>query len=150
MEQWNTMDDLQAASERMLATIPGWRWPFLDGVGLIPSGAVPGPEHFPLTNTGERKLPAIALATIVGYSSGTRVIELDRAQLERAIAVLVPAEACPIPHPNLWTWRDTFLPALDADPTARIVAVYVEDLADPILGPEDAAFRRAHAARATA
>ena len=147
MEQWKTMDDLQVAAERFVATIPGWRRPVVDGVGLIPSGAAPAPEHFPLTNIGQRKLPAMALATIVGYSSGTRVIELDRAQLERAIAVLSPAEACPIPHPNLWTWRDTYLPFLDADPTARIVAVYIEDLDDPVAGPEDAAFREAFASR---
>jgi hypothetical protein len=148
-EQWPTLDDLVAARERFAAAIPGWRWPAAHGVGLIPSGAEPAPVHFPLTNT-DHKLPGVALATVLGHRSGTAVLDLDRAQLEAAIALLRPAEACPVPHPNLWTWRDRYLPALDADPGARLVAVYLGDLDDPIGGPEHAAFRAALTSRATA
>ena len=41
--------------------------------------------------------------------------------------------------------RQAFI--LVADPEARVVAVFVGDLDDPIAGPEDAAFREALAAR---
>ena len=146
MEQWPTTDDLAAARERFAASIPGWRAPIAHGMGFIPTGAKVAPGHFPVTNTDDHRLPGVAAATVIGYVSGTRVIELDRAALERVIEVLRPAEACPVPHPNLWTWRDVYLPALDADPTARLVYVYVGDLDDPIAGPEDAAFRQALAA----
>lgn len=143
MEQWSTNEELAAARDRFAVAIPGWKQPVAHGVGLIPSGADPSPEHFPIPNAGEHMLVAVAAATALGYSSGTRVIEVDRADLERAIELLSPAEAAQMPHPNLWLWRDTYLPALDADPEARVVAVFIGDLDDPISGPADAAFREA-------
>jgi hypothetical protein len=147
MEQWRTVEELAAARERFAATILGWRAPVAHGVALIPVGAQPSPEHFAHVNTENHQLPAVVAATVLGYTSGTRTIEVDRGALEAIIAKLAPAEACPVPHPNLWTWRDRYLPALSDDPDARLVYVFVGDLEDPIGGPEDAAFREALATR---
>ena len=114
---------------------------------MIPSGTEPAAEHFAHVNTQDHQLPAVVAATVLGYSSGTRMIRVDRTTLETIIEKLAPAEACPIPHPNLWTWRDRYLPALNDDPGARLVYVFVGDLDDPVAGPEDAAFREALASR---
>jgi hypothetical protein len=143
MEQWSTLEEIGAVRERFAATISGWQPPEAHGLALIPSGADAAPEHFAQVNTKDHQLPAVVAATVIGYSSGTRVIELDRAALQAIVEKLSPAEACPIPHPNLWAWRDRYLPALDADPSARLVYVFVGDLDDPMAGPEDAAFREA-------
>jgi len=147
MEQWRTVEELVEARERFGATIAGWRAPVAHGVALIPSGAQPAAEHFAHVNTQDHQLPAVVAATVLGYRSGTRTIEFDRHALETIIDKLTPAEACPIPHPNLWTWRDRYLPSLSDDPDARLVYVFVGDLDDPVAGPEDAAFREALGSR---
>jgi len=66
------------------------------------------------------------MADVTGYRRGTASITLRRDELERAIRQLAPAEAfTEHPHPNLWTWRDRYLPALTADRNARLVAVFL-------------------------
>ena len=87
-------------------------------------------------------LIGLVAAAMLGYRRGSCVIDITRAQLEAIIEMLAPAEACTeVPHPNLWLWRDTFLPALDVDPDARLVAVFIETLDAPLDGPEADAFR---------
>lgn len=141
METWGTLDEIIAARSRIAADLPGWTQPEGQGIGLIPSGSAPLPEHFPVANTVQHVLPGLVAAAILGYRRGSCVIDITRAQLEAIIEMLAPAEACTeVPHPNLWLWRDTFLPALDVDPDARLVAVFIETLDAPLDGPEADAF----------
>jgi hypothetical protein len=146
MEKWRTAQDLTAAHDRLAATLPDWRAPYAHGVGLIPADAgTASADHFPVVNVGTKSLPGVVMAEVTGYRSGTVSLPLGRDQLERAIRLLTPAEACTEhPHPNLWTWRDHYLPALTADPKARLVAVFVataEAGIDEVV--EVAAFREA-------
>lgn len=132
MEKWRTAEDIAAAHDRLAATLADWRPPYAHGVGLIPADArAPSADHFSVVNVGPESLPGVVMAEVTGYRSGTAAFPLDRDELECAIRRLAPAEACAEhPHPNLWTWRDRYLPALSADPNARLVAVFVAT-ADP-------------------
>lgn len=110
--------------ESLQAQLDGYVQPDLYGVGAVtPDGA-----RFPVTNAdGFHRLPAVVLATVLGYRSGSHTIEVSRADLERAVEVLAPAEACTeFDHPNLWSWRD--LLELEAD---AFVAVFLADRAAP-------------------
>ena len=151
MALWVTADEITAARDAFELAIDGWQRPAAHGVGLVPSDAhAPQPEHFPLTNSGEHMLPGVVVAHVVGHAHGTAAYRLTRAQLERAVAMLTPAEACDVyQHPNLWTWRDTYLPRLDADPDATLVAVFLDDqdASTAAADPAVEAFRVALAAR---
>ncbi|AEI12252.1 hypothetical protein [Cellulomonas gilvus] len=138
MDRWETAEQVLGARRELETAIPGWRPPAAHGVGLVPSAAPgPAPEHFALLNTWEHRLPGVVVATVVGHVGGTASYLLSRAELERAVALLAPAEACDRwEHPNLRTWRDTYLPTLDHDPDAHVVAVFVDD--QPVAG-DDAA-----------
>lgn len=127
MEQWRTAQDIAAEHDRLAATLSDWHPPYAHGVGLIPGDApTPSAEHFQVVNVGRISLPGVVMADVTGYRRGTTSLTLDRDELERAITQLAPAEAfAEHPHPNLWTWRDRYLPALTADPTARLVAVFL-------------------------
>lgn len=104
------------------------------GLGIVEGEGV----RFPHVNQGEHLLPAVVLALVCGYRKGTRVIQLSRDQLDRAIDLLAPAEACTIYcHPNLWAWRTM---RAEAGPEATYVAVFVGDLADPVTDEHDAVF----------
>ena len=148
MANWVTADEITAARDAFELAIDGWERPVAHGVGLVPSDAPgPLPEHFPLVNAEGHLLPGVVVAHVVGHASGTAAYRLTRAQLERAVAMLQPAEACEVyQHPNLWTWRDTYLPALDADPGATLVAVFLGD--EPEHAQDEAidAFRAARTA----
>lgn len=149
MAHWVRADQVTAARDAFELAIDGWERPVAHGVGLVPSDARgPLPEHFPLVNAGAHPLPGVVVAHVVGHTSGTAAYRLTRAQLERAVAMLEPAEACEVyQHPNLWTWRDTYLPALDADPGAMLVAVFLGDAPERAPDPALDAFRAARAAR---
>ncbi|NII70660.1 pyridoxine/pyridoxamine 5'-phosphate oxidase [Microbacterium ulmi] len=127
LERWATPADLAAARERFAARIPGWTQPLAHAVAFVPSGeAGPRPEHFPLVGTVAHRLPAVVLASVLGHAGGTGAFEVSREQLDRAITLLEPAEACPdVTHPNLWRWRDAIRPAWESDPEARVVAVFI-------------------------
>lgn len=146
MEQWRTAQDIAAAHDRFAATLPGWHPPYAHGVGLIPPDAwTPCADHFPVVNVGPKSLPGVVLADVIGYRSGTQALSVGRDQLERAIRQLAPAEAfTEHPHPNLWTWRDHYLPALTADPKTELVAVFLATAeAAGEEAPAVAAFREA-------
>lgn len=146
MEAWPTAEDLAAAHDRLAATLPDWRPPYAHGVGFIPADAgMPSADHFPVVNVGPKSLPGVVMAEVTGYRGGTAAFALGRDELERAIRRLAPAEAyAEHPHPNLWTWRDHYLPALSADPNARLVAVFLATAEDGIdEAAEIAAFREA-------
>lgn len=150
MAHWVTADEITAARDAFELAVEGWQRPVAHGVGLVPSGAAgPRPEHFPLVNSEDHRLPGVVVAHVVGHTSGTAAYRLTRSQLERAVAMLTPAEVCEVyQHPNLWTWRDTYLPRLDVDPGATLVAVFLGE--EPELAPDPAidAFRAARSARA--
>ena len=149
MERWTTADELLAARAAFEDAIAGWRRPDAHGLALVPPGAEVAPGHFPLVNRGEHVLPAVVLATVLGHVAGTAAYPVTRAELERAVGLLSPAEACDVwKHPNLWTWRDRYLPALDEEPAARLVAVFLQDGSDePRADPAVTAFRVAAASR---
>ncbi len=139
-ERWITMDDLVAARERFEATIPGWRTPVAQGLGLVRADA-PDAVEYPVVNTSQHKLPVVVLATVLGHPGGTATYEVSRAQLDAAVERLSPASAATfMEHPNLAAWR-ALQAELAADPAARAVAVFVADLADPVTSPYDAALR---------
>lgn len=149
-EQWITVDDIASARRRFIDALPGWRAPVAHAVGFVAEEVTGiGPEHFPLVNTAEHLLPAAVLATVVGHRAGTAVYELSRGQLDEAIALLEPAEACAdYEHPNLWRWRDEIRAAWEQDPRARVIAVFIDEEASESDGhPAVVAVRAAAAGR---
>ncbi len=140
-ERWATMDDLVAARERFAAAIPGWTWPALAGVGLVRPAADGDRVEFPVVNTTQHRLPVVVLAGVVGHAGGTATYPLDAATLAQAVDRLRPAAAATsVAHPNLEAWV-RLQAVLAAEPDARTVAVFVADLADPVVDAYDAALR---------
>jgi 2,3,4,5-tetrahydropyridine-2-carboxylate N-succinyltransferase len=145
-EAWRTQDELNSARDAIEASLESYERPAAFGLGIAtvgPSGATLD-TYFPRANAGGNFLPGAVLAAATGYRSGTTAIEVDDATLDRAITMLLPAEACTdIPHPNLWGWQ--LLQKLRTAPrpggTRRLVAVFLEDLTDPIFDTSDAFFR---------
>jgi uncharacterized protein (TIGR03083 family) len=118
-EGWTTRAELSAAADRFRAAMPGWEPPAAHGIAKLSGGTV----RFPVVNVDAHGLPALALSRVCGHQSGAATYELTRGQLEKAIELLGPAEAClDYEHPNLWAWRE-----LTKDPGA-IVAVFLASL----------------------
>ncbi len=138
-ERWETPEAIAAAYERFVAAIPGWRPPAAYGLG-VPAGD--GTEiEFVRVNVGEHPLPAVVLATVCGHTAGTASYVMDVPALDRAIALLEPAEACTAyEHPNLWAWRRLRTELAD---DARVVAVFVDDVTADDGDAAVAALRRA-------
>lgn len=141
-QQWRTVEELNAARERFEAAIPGWRLPAAWSVGL----ATHKPDEatvFPSPNAGTGPLPAVVLATVLGHTGGTATYELTPEVLDRLIDTVSPALACTeLPHPNTHSWlriRDEIAAA--GPENAYAVAVFVADLADPVVDEHDAALR---------
>ena len=134
VRQWRSAEEIAGEHDRLAATLVDWRPPYAHGVGLIPGDATtPTAGHFHVVNTGPSSLPGVIMAAVTGYRRGSTSFPITQPDLERAIRQLAPAEAfAEHPHPNLWAWRDRYLPTLAADSTARLVAVFLgED------GPSD-------------
>ncbi len=124
-ERWSTPEEIADARARFEAAIPGWRYPAAYGVGRRVGGGV----AFARVNTSLHRLPAVILATVCGHANGSASYLLDVGALDRAIAMLTPAEAdTSQPHPNLWAWREFRATLTDAD---QVVAVFDEDPARP-------------------
>lgn len=131
-KEWSTKEEIAAALASFEEAIPGWQRPAAYGLGMS-AGEV---TTFPVVNVGDHLLPAAVLATVCGHSSGTATYELSQSELERAISLLAPAEAClDYGHPNLLAWRKM------RQEDGEAVAVFVADLADPVIDGHDAAFR---------
>ena len=115
-----TADDVIAFREALQATLDGYVQPAAYGVGLVEADGV----RFPVVNNGGiHALPAVVLAAILGYRSGTATIAVTPDQLRQAFELLAPVEACTeFTHPNLWAWREL----LRANPSGPFVAVFVE------------------------
>ncbi|MDX6744858.1 hypothetical protein [Actinocorallia sp. A-T 12471] len=126
-EQWPTADEVHAKRAEFEAALDGWRRPAAHGVVHRTDT---GLEVVRANLEGDGPLPAVVLATVLGYRSGGAVLPLSVADLDRAIDLLAPAEACTaFPHPNLWAWR-LLRDALDKD-GGEAFAVFTEDIADP-------------------
>lgn len=129
LEQWHTIADLDAARDRFEAAIPGWRRPAAFGIARL----VAGRPVFTRVAVGDGHLPAVVLATVCGHTGGSASYSLAPAALDRAIALLCPADACTeLEHPNLRAWR-TLRPQLSLGEHA--IAVFADDLSEPAADP---------------
>ena len=145
-DAWRTLDEITTARDALERDLDSYARPAAYGLGIAtigPSGATLD-TFFPVTNAGAHFLPSAVLASVTGYRSGTRTHVLEPTQLDTAISMLEPAEACTeMEHPNLRAWRA--IRALAATPRPggerRVVAVFVADLADTIVDTSDAFFR---------
>jgi hypothetical protein len=142
-EAWTTDEDLAAARRRFENRIPGWVPPAAHGTVLLRGDR---PEVLVANSQargGGALLPAAALALVLGRTSGTATWDVEPAALDEVLRLLAPAlAAVHRPHPNTVAWR-AVRDALHADPELRLQAVFVEDLADPVSSPSDAALRAA-------
>jgi hypothetical protein len=88
-EDWSSLAGLDEIRRARSQQINGWQPPLAYAVGFREGQR----WSFPYTNEpgGSHGLPAVILAEILGYSSGTREIRLTDAQLAEAIASLQPA-----------------------------------------------------------
>lgn len=144
MERWETLDEIIAARTRIARSLVGWVQPAATGIGFVPLGEEPRAEHFPVVNTDDHVLPGVIAASVLGYRRGSCVLEASVAAFDTIIETLQPAEACTeVPHPNLWHWRDTIRPLIRQGAAGRVIAVFLASTDDPVMGPEDAAFREA-------
>lgn len=125
IEQWGTEERVLAALDGFEAAIPGWARPAAYGLGWEPEGEFAWARH---DLGGEQALAAVVLATVCGHVGGSASYRLPVADLERAIALLSPAEACAsLDQPGLWAWRP-LRAALPED--GEVVAVFLGDFAD--------------------
>lgn len=122
-ERWETVDQIAAARERLIADLPGWHLPAAYGIATRhDTGAL----TFARTNVGVHPLPAAVMATVLGHSGESASYVLDSTSLALMIRLLAPAEACTAyDHPNLATWREV-QKTLNAGGTA--LAVFLKDL----------------------
>lgn len=137
VEAWATDADLVAAQRRFAAAVPGLVLPAAYAVAR----ADPGGLQFGHINPpgAVRPLPAVVLASVCGYVATTGVRRLDRRRFGNVIELLSPAEAAKhMPHPNLCSWRTLLA---DGGPDSTFLAFFLADPTDPILGPDDEAFR---------
>ena len=122
-EAWVTAEDLGRARASFAAGIPGWRQPVVHGLVTT----IDGVTRVQVVSGLDHRLPAVVLASVIGYTGGTATVEVTPEQLTEAASLLAPAEAAlHCPHPNLWTWRRVL-----TERPERIQAVFVGDLADP-------------------
>ena len=127
-ERWTTPAEIAAARQRMEDAIEGYERPAAYALGLTDGPGAGAADVFPRINRRENFLPAVVLATVCGHVRGTATYLLDERQLQEAIDLLAPAEACTeYDHPNLAVWRQIRAAAADR-PDARVVAVFLGDL----------------------
>jgi hypothetical protein len=140
-EWWETTDELAAARRRFTEAIDGYEPAAICGVGRV--GTDGGATFSHVNVVAEHRLPAVVLATVCGHVRGAGSYSMTAADLDRAIDLLAPAEACTaVDHPNLREWR-----ALRAEPTESsppYVVVFVADLAAPSIDRFDEALREGH------
>ena len=141
---WSTPDGLAAIARHLASRIEGYAPPTAFAVGITPASSSAEIE-FPHINApgGRHGLPAVILATILRHQGGTRTHDLTLAELDAAIEALSPAEACTqLEHPNLAAWRELRTEA-GSNPARALVAVFIDDLADPVDSDADATLRAA-------
>lgn len=142
MVEWRTATEVRAAGAAMVQALPGWRAPVAYGLGVVGADGVV--DWRVVNSPNLHQLPAVVLATVLGYRSGSATYIIDVATLDEAIALLEPAGACDaFEHPNLWAWQ-RLRAELDAGAVAgdaAIVVVFVGDAADAVTSDADRQFR---------
>ncbi len=142
MVMWRTAEEVRAASAAMKRAMPGWRAPMAYGLGVVSAdGAI---DWRVVNSPNLHQLPAVVLATVLGYRSGSATYVIDAATLDAAIALLEPAGACDaFEHPNLWAWQRlrAEIAAGAVAAHAGIVVVFVGDAADAVTSHADRQFR---------
>lgn len=149
MDHWYTRDELLAAKAAMIAALPGWRMPIAYGLGVADGSG--GEIDWRVTNVrNEHELPAVVLAEVTGYRTGTVGLRLDLVAFDAAITLLAPAATCDAwEHPNLWAWEAlrSEISAGTVASDAQVVVAFVGGDAEPARGPADdvivSSFRRA-------
>lgn len=110
---------------------------------VAPSGKVLD-TAFPVVNLAENFGAGAVLADVVGHRSGTASFELNRDQLDRAIAAFAAFEGDGKSHPNvdaLKAARAAFGAAPLHGGERRPVIVFIGALTDPPTGPSDVYLR---------
>jgi hypothetical protein len=134
---WSTDEELASAVKHFTEKIPGYVTPTAYGVARLDDGKLTFGEVNDVGNT--RRLPAVILAFVCGYSADTAMYELSAEQLTKAAALLAPAEAAVhMDHPNLRSWRELLE---ESNPASTFLAFYVRDLGDNPAGAYDVEFR---------
>ncbi|GAB2831234.1 hypothetical protein GCM10022221_32600 [Actinocorallia aurea] len=121
-----TAEQVHAKRAEFEAALEGYRRPAAHGIVHETDGRL---EVVKVNLEGQGPLPAAVLATVTGYRSGSAALPLSAAELDRAIELAAPAEACTaLPHPNLWAWR---LLRETQGTGGRAVAVFTDRIDDP-------------------
>lgn len=90
-------------------------------------------DRINVAGVDEHHLPAAVMATVLGYRRGSASIPFGAAEMDRAIEMLLPAEACTeFGHPNLWAWR-ALRSSLGPEP--RFIAVFTDAI--DVVNPAD-------------
>ncbi len=142
---YTSVDQISAAREQLESEIDGYVAPaaYAAGVATIgPSGDVLD-VSYPHVNAGEHLYTAAVMAKVVGHASGTASYRITPAQIEEALAIIAPAEAIDIPHPNAAAWRGLLeiAKAPAAGGTRQLVVAFLGDAADSPLDAIDAYLR---------
>ena len=126
--RWETPEEILAARDQLERDLEGYRRPAAYALGMVDSSADGHPradDVFPVINHAANMLPAVVLATVCGHTHGTSTYHITHAQLDQAIEMLTPAEACTeYDHPNLSAWRDIRDRARH-QPRADVIAVFL-------------------------
>lgn len=94
---------IDAATRMFERLMPDYIRPAAHGFGVVQGS---GEVIAAVTNGAGHDLPAMLLAAICGYRSGTEAVAFSVAQLRLAVAAMEPAEACrAYRHPNIAAWR---------------------------------------------
>jgi hypothetical protein len=134
---WSTDEELASAVKHFTEKIPGYVTPAAYGVARLDDGNLTFGEVNDVGNT--RRLPAVVLAFVCGYSADTATYELSAEQMTEVATLLAPADAAVhMDHPNLWSWRELLE---KSNPASTFLAFYLRDLGDKPVGAYDDAFR---------
>ncbi len=143
--QFSSVDDINDARIALEAAINGYAAPAAYAVGVATIGTSGDvlDVSYPHVNAGEHLYTAAVMATVVGHSSGTASYRISGDQLREALAMIAPAEAVDIPHPNGAAWRGLLeiADAPAAGGTRQLVVAFLGDTSDAPIDAIDAYLR---------
>lgn len=121
------VEGINAAIKEMADAMPNYKPPLFHGSGFLSAS---GDAFFEVFNSSGHDFPAMLLAAICGYQSGTQVISLSEKQLQLALSLMGPAEECKnFQHPNVAAWR-RILKRIYDNPGEQSIIVFIADLQD--------------------
>lgn len=131
--EWRTAAEVIAAKDAIEAAMPGWHQPATYALGeLDDAGAI---DWRVINHPNRHLLPAAVLGRVLGHRSGNASYSMSDAQLDEAIAMVKPAEACAeFQHPNLWGWEAlrSERRAKPEDARRRLVVAFIENFTLPL------------------